>query len=136
VMSGAIARDNYLGAASSPSGPVGGGLPITASSVEAMRKLQRVTVGMFLASVVCTSIGIAGRSALWMGFGLALLGSAVGCLVLTSNRSVRAKVDGDEVVLHHVHENFANAVTSPKKRCDDCSGAGSCSVADMDHCEA
>ena len=136
VMSGAIARENYLVAASSRSGPVGGGIPMTASSVESLRKLQRITLVMFLLSVIATSIGFAGHSAVWIGLGLTLLGSAVGCLVLTSKRSVRAKVDGDHVVLQHVHENFANAVVSPKKRCADCNGAGSCSVTEMESCEA
>jgi hypothetical protein len=135
VVSGAIARENFLVAAASPAGPVAGGVPMTQASVQSLRKLQRTTLAMFLLSVVVTSVGLAGRSALWMGLGLALLGSAVGCLVLTSSRSVRAKVDGNEVVLQHVHEQFASAITSPKKKCDDCTGAGSCSVSEMETCE-
>jgi hypothetical protein len=136
VFTGAIARENYLMAAGSRDGAVAGGLPMTAQAVQDMRKLQRITLGAFLVSVVATSIGIAGRSAVWVGLGFAVLGSAIGLLVLTYRRSVRARVEGDHVLLAHVHPQFASAISSPKKRCDNCSGAGSCSVTEMEACEA
>jgi hypothetical protein len=135
VSTGAIARENYMWPATSPGGRILGAIPLTASAVEDIKKLRRMTSILFILSFSTMAIGVGGRSALWAWAALALLAGAAGCLTLTFKRNVRARVEGEEVIIDHVHEHFRKAIVSPNDKCADCTGAGHCSVAEMDSCE-
>lgn len=137
AMTGTIARNTFAIAARSKNGPIVGAIPLTGAAVTGMRQMQQVTLGSFFISITAMALAIAAQNMIigWIAFSL-LIG-AIGCLVLTYKRGIRATVadDGKEVVLDHVHPNFVNAITSPPSKCGGCTSKGDCSISEMHACE-